>query len=536
MNYSRLVLSGVYRETGILTKGLASAAGKEGFRFDHFYLKVEALKRNKNVKKIIIECSHDFSVRIFAGLEEIRERIVTLVSSGKEVYFYSAAYGVQELFLSAACSYRLIHPMGTVRFFGLSQSFTFAKRLMRRFGIDAEVIRRGKFKSAGDRFKTDRLEESNKEQYEHFLDSVMNIIQEGIKTGFEKNSDDLKELLDGRVLTADDAADASWIDEVVTFSEFINRWKEDKDKEHRFKKTPEKIRGGFSLKARKVAVLVFEGAVVDGHSRRDLLMGQAIGADSFIPQIRKLREDKKVKAVVLRINSGGGSAFASEDITAELRLLAKKKPLVVSMSEVAGSGGYWMSCCGRKTFALPTTLTGSIGVISIYLSWYRLLDKLGIKHDTIKNGEFADTGSPLRAVSEKEKAVIDSEIENMYRGFVRMTAEARNLSEEQVDLLGQGRVWPGCSAVQNKLVDEAGGLTTAIKSAAFEAGLKKPTVQFYPEVKHGLIERLIMNISKDDEETLKAAVVISGVTEIISKANLNTGPLALMEEVLLNWR
>ena len=535
MNYTRFVLSGTFHEIGRQTKGLSSAAGSDGFRFDQFYLKVDSIIKKKSVGKILIECRLDFTAGIFAGLEEIRERIEALKAGGKEVYFYAPSYNVQQLYLASACSYRLIHPMGTLRFSGLSQSFSFAKQLMRRFGIDAEVIRRGRFKSAGDKFRSDKLDEFNREQYEHFLCSVMDSLRGGVESGYEKTADDVDDLLNGRILTADEAADASWIDEIVTVSEFVERWKDNKDKEFKFKKIPERSRNGFSFRPRQIAVLVFEGAVIDGHTKRDPLMGQAIGSDSFIPQIRKLRDDKKVKAVVFRINSGGGSAFASEDITSELRLLAAKKPLIVSMSEVAGSGGYWMSCCGRKTFALPTTLTGSIGVLSIYLSINKLLDNIGITHDTIKQGEYADTGSALRSLTEKERSMIDSEIENMYSGFVKMISEFRKLPLEKVDSLGQGRVWPGVSALSHELIDAEGGLTDALNTAALEAGIKKPVIRFYPEVHHGLVERLVMNMSKEDEESLAAAARVNAWTKLLKPSNLNTGALAIMEEVLFKW-
>lgn len=545
MNYVKLVLSGTYRETGIQTKGIASAAGKEGFRFDLFFLKVENLVTKKNVKKVLVECRHDFSAGVFAGLEEICERFETLKAAGKEVYFYSAAYGLQQLVLASAASYRLIHPMGSVKFLGIAQSFSFMKNLMRKYGLEAEVFRRGSYKSAGDRFRTDRLEPPTREQYEFFQHTLMDSISSYLMKGFGKTEDDISYLLEGNILTAEAAEDSSWIDEVVTVGDFENRWKENGDKEFSFRKVPEKAGTGFSLKSRQLAVLVFEGAIVDGRSRRDPMMGQAVGAASFIPHIRKLRDDKKVKAVVFRINSGGGSAFASEEIAAELRLLAEKKPLIISMSEVAGSGGYWISCSGRKTLALPTTLTGSIGVISIYFAVYRLMARLGFSHDTIKIGEHADAASGYRALTEAERKLLDSEIGEMYRSFVKMVADFRKLSEDEVDGLARGRVWPGSAAVEHKLVDAAGGLAASLKEAAEAAGMKSPLIKFYPEVKHGLIERLIMNMSKEDEDAAEAvsgaagaaeaALIISGWSRLLKGINSHTGPYALMEERLIDW-
>ena len=535
MKYIKLVLSGNFHETGMQTRGLSAAARREGFRFDEFFLKTEYIINTKSISKILLECRHDFSTGLFSGLEEIRERVEAMKQSGKEIYFYAHSYGVKELFLAAACNYRLMHPLGTLRFSGLSQSFLFAGKIIRRFGINAEIFRRRSYKSAGDIFRADSLDNPNREQYEHFLTTVMGVIREGVREGFEKTEDDIEQLLNGEVLNAEKASDAGWIDEIVSSGEFLGRWDAQKDREFTFKKVPRKAGKSRPFSRRTIAVLVFEGAVADGYSKRDPLMGQSIGAESFIPQIIKLRDDKKIKAVVLRINSGGGSAFASEDITAELRLLAEKKPLVVSMSEVAGSGGYWMSCCGRKTLAMPTSLTGSIGVISIYLSWRRLLESAGINHATIKIGEHADQGLPFRELSDKEKQIIDNEIGEMYVSFVNMVAEARGLSPGEIDKLAGGRVWPGCSAADNQLIDELGGLSDAIETAAAEALVNKPVVRFYPEIKHGFIERMLLNMSKEDEAGAGDIAALSALAGLYAGKIRNTGPLALVEEVLFRW-
>jgi protease-4 len=402
---------------------------------------------------------------------------------------------------------------------------------MRSFGVDAEIIRRGDYKSAGDKFRTEHLDDAVRLQYESYIAAVMKILKEKILTGCKKTDEELDALLEGRVLTAENALEDDWVDEISTLGELENRWKEEKVREVKLKKDVQYVKRGFSLNRGRIAVLVFEGAVIDGHSRRDPLLGQAVGAASFIPSVRKLRDDKKVKAVVFRINSGGGSAFASEDITKELRELSKKKPVIVSMSEVAGSGGYWMSCCGNRTFAMPTTLTGSIGVISIYLSWYKLLDRFGITHDTIKEGEFADTGSPLRKLDPKERRMIDSEITSMYDKFLQVVSGFRDISREEVDSLGRGRVWSGSDAAANGLVDSSGGLADALRAAEEAAGLKKPLIRFYPEIKRGIIEKILMRKPGEGEETADALLAL-----LKGFSNTAVGPGAIMEEVLFRWK
>jgi len=542
MNYSKLILSGSYKETGRQTKGMLSAAGSDGFRFDKFYLKVDELKSKKSVGKILIVCRQDFSAGVFGGLEEIRGCLKSLADSGKELYFYAPSYGAPQLFLASVCPHRLIHPMGSLRFSGLSWSFSFLKRLMRRYGIDAEIIRRGRYKSAGDRFRSDNLDDNIKAQYERYIGSVMSVLKAAVINGFGKTESELDNLLNGKILDAQEAVSSTWLERVITDGDLENEWKTAKDKEVKIRKISNKTRRGFSLVNKRIAVLVFEGTIIDGHSRRDPLLGQAIGSDSFIPQIRKLKEDRKVKAVVLRINSGGGSAFAAESITAELRALAEKKPLIISMAEIAGSGGYWMSCCGQKTFALPTTLTGSIGVISIYISWYKLLERLGITHDTIRIGEHADAGSPLRELTAEERDIFDEEIGRMYEKFISMVSDFRKISKDEVDSLAQGRIWAGTDAVGNKLVDESGGLSEAINAAAEASGLKKPVVKFYPEIQHGLVERLMLNASKEDDTAAQLLqkgealnMLLSGGPGVFSKAEWMSSPAAVMDEVVCKW-
>jgi protease-4 len=539
MKFSKLILSGLYKETGPQTKGLLSAVGGEGFRYDRFYLQTDKLVHNSSVKKILIVCRQDFSAGVFGGLEEIRDRLKTLADSGKELYFYAPAYGLTQLFLASVCTHKIIHPLGTLRFTGFARSFSFYKQLMRRYGIDAEIIRRGSFKSAGDSYRTDSLDDAVRVEYERYFDVVISVLRKGITEGFGKTEADLDDLLKGKVLSSVDAIKNGWLEKAVTDGDLENEWKKAKDKNVKIKNVSKKTGRGLRFNAKTVAVLVFEGIIIDGHSRRDPLMGQAVGSDSFIPHIRKLSDDRKVKAVVLRINSGGGSAFASESITAELRLLAEKKPLIVSMSEIAGSGGYWMSCCGRKTFALPTTLTGSIGVISIYFSWYRLLDRLGITSDTIKIGEHSDVGSPLRELTVKERENIDAEIGAMYDNFVSMVAEVRNLTKDEVDSLGQGRVWAGIDAVGNKLVDETGGITAAIRAAGEAAGIRNPVVKFYPEIPHSFVERLLMNKSKEDEAAARLLQSSAAINLLLSgtfnKTEWINSPAVVMEEVLNKW-
>ena len=539
MTYTKLVLSGPYRETEKQVKGVLSAAGSEGFRFDRFYLATDAIIRRKNIDTLLVIFRPDFSPGPAGGLEEIRSRLEAVAGSGKKVVFYASSYSAAELYLASACGSRIIHPLGSLRLSGLSVSFSFYKRIMRRLGVEAEIFRRGRFKSAGDRFRSDGMDEALREQYSEYLEEVDSILRAGISAGYGKGGGEIDALAGGEVLTAEDAEAAGWIDRICTESELLGEWKEKKHKEIKLKDSVNRTGRGLRALRGRLAVLVFEGAVVDGRNRRDPMLGQAVGDVSFIAQIKKLADDKKVKAVVLRINSGGGSAFASAGITAELRILAEKKPLVVSMAGVAGSGGYWLSCCGRKTFALPATLTGSIGVISIYFSWYRLLDRLGITHGTLKTAEFADLGSPLREMSEKEKEMIDREIGTMYDSFVSMVSDFRKMEPASVEAAAEGRVWSGKSALKLGLVDASGGLDAAVAEAAAAAGMKRPYLKFYPEVHRSFIERMLASSSREEESILSegsrieaAANFVLGLEASAPGAEYLSKPLAIIEQLL----
>ncbi len=534
MKYTKLVLSGQYHETGNQGNDLLSIGTDEGFRFDRFYIRTANILRKKSVTKVLVDCRTDFRTGLFAGLEEIRECLKKLADAGKDVIFYSPVYGPVQLYLASACTTRIIHPVGTVKFQGLAWSFTFLKKLFEKAGIEALVIRRGKYKSAGDQFSKESLDEHNREQYELYFKTVLDELKSGIISGYGMKEDALDSMLDGETFQAEDALGAGWVSSVSTLIDIESGFKKDKIKKTSVTDTAMKS-ALFAAKKGRVAVLVFEGAIVDGKSRRELLIGNAVGSNSFIPHIHKLKDDSSVKAVVLRINSGGGSPYASEDIRSALKLLAEKKPLYISMGEVAGSGGYWISCCGEQTLACNTSLTGSIGVISIYMAWYRLLEKLGVSGDLIKFGKYSDTGSPMRSLTDDEIKMLDSEIESMYSQFTSMVAKARNKTVDEIDLLGMGRIWSGCDARKNGLVDSCGFLTDAVKAAAEKAGIKVPIVKFYPEIKNNLLKKLIMKRPKDDDAADSGSIVkippflLSG--SVIEKSR-GYSIMAVMEEVL----
>ncbi|MGC9312480.1 MAG: signal peptide peptidase SppA, partial [Sediminispirochaetaceae bacterium] len=479
---------------------------------------------------VLIDCAQDLHAMLAGGAEAIREQLDRLTASGRKTIFYAAEYSPLQLYLASACTRRMIHPLGTLSFLGLSRSFLFFKPAADKLRIESTVLRRGRYKSAGDRFRTDRMDPFNREQYEQYLHGAVREMGEKITAGMEKTQTDLEELTAGRMLSAEEALEEGWIHEIRTSDQLRREWKRRKHRNRSVKK----VGRSYGRGRKKIAVLVFEGAVIDGKSKRHPLLGQAVGAESFVPHVHKLADDSSVKGVVLRGNSGGGSAAASEDIRNALEELREKKSLVVSMSEAAASGGYWISCGAERIFAHADTLTGSIGVITLHLALQNFLKRHGINAESLRTGPHADLGSALRQITEEEKKILDVTVERLYRSFIRRVADARNQDPRRVEKIAGGRVWSGSDALQKGLVDEVGGLVQAVDYLKGQLGLPKPKVVFYPRVRRSLIERLLERSSADEACAggMDMAVVMPAdyLMRLLRDSRGLTAPLALLPE------
>ncbi len=501
----------------------------------------------RRVKRVLVVCTPEFYPVLLSGAEAVRVQLQRLTEDGKELWFYAREYRPLQLYLASVCSRKVMHPLGSLSYLGLSKSFLFVKKALSQADINVEIIRRGDYKSAGDRFRTDHLDEANREQYQAYFDSVANELYSKISAGYAGAASakpmqtlysEIEALKAGNILSASSAESEGWVDEVKTLDRLEAEWKALKYKQVKLKKpgrsfavsldssAPEDPAGQSgaggalpqgsernhnlfttprplltkprspALKPRKkIAVLVFEGAIIDGKSKQHPLLGQALGPESFIPHIRKLEEDKSVKGVVLRVNSGGGSATASEDILDALARLREKKPLVASMSEVAGSGGYWIATQAERIFAHHTTLTGSIGVITLFFYLEKFLKKHGITSSSLKTGPYADLGSVLRSMDKKERELIDAEVERIYQQFLERVSRCRGRSQEDINAVAQGRVWSGFEAREQHLVDEIGGIESAVAYLLGKLELSRAKVQFYPRIKHSFLERQLEKAS-----------------------------------------
>lgn len=509
MRFSVLTLSGTFRETQRQVGSLYTAASEQEFRYDEFLRTVEELVKRRRVTDILVDCRSDFRVPFLAYAESVARALRRLEDAGKTLHFCAPEYSETTLMLAASCSKRYIHPLGQLRLLGLSASFLFFKRALDRHRIEARVFRRGTYKSGADPFRVTGLDTANEEQYRRYLEVCDEVLCRAIRDGFGREQADIDALRQGRVLSSSEAVDEGWFTEARSARELRNTWRDNKHREHRQK--PSKHGDPVFGKGRKkLAVLVFEGTVGDEHSRADPLMGQSVGGESFARQAEKLRTDKHVAGVVLRVQSPGGTAVGSETAQRAVARLAEKKPVVTSLGGVAASGGYWIATAGQRIFAERATLTGSIGALALLFQARDFLKNRGITADTVQSGPYADFPSPYRKLAEAEVQMLNHQLDDVYRSFLERVSASRGMELEQVDALGQGRVWAGDDAVRNGLADELGGLHEALEYLARHLGLKRYGVFFRPRIKPSRLEKLIARQRKRSDEELAGLGSVTG--------------------------
>ncbi len=420
----------------------------------------------------------------FVITDELRHALKKFEEKGKFIVSYATAYSQRNYFLSSVAKRVYLPEIGMIDWRGLGAQIMFFKRALEHLGVQMQVIRHGKYKSAVEPFMQDKMSPANREQNKRLLNTFWTYIREKVAEEKPVTAEELDQMATGLSLRdARDAVKTGLANGIKNYPEVEDKLREltgsedinllDINKYYKKKKLKNLLE---ELGEKDhLAVLIAEGTIVDGEGDEN-----QIGSVSLINQIRKLKEDKHVKGVVLRINSPGGSATASEDIWKELRLLANEKPLVVSMGDVAASGGYYIAVAADKIYAHPMTITGSIGVFGVIPDISGLMhDKLKINIDTVKTNPHADMGI-FRPLDKKERAYIQNLVENTYATFVRRVAEGRNMTEEKVDSIGQGRVWSGADALKLGLVDELGYLDDAVTYARVLAGVDKTAIRYYP--------------------------------------------------------
>jgi len=422
-----------------------------------------------------------------ATIEEIRSALIDFKASGKFILSYADTYTQSTYYLASIADKVYLNPEGLLSWTGMRSEIMFFKEALEKIGIEAQIIRHGKFKSAVEPFMYNQMSPENREQIMTYMGSIWNHMLTRISESRNISIEQLNELADNLTLNnADAALEHGFVDGLKYKDEILAELKElTKKKESekiknvtlaKYTKVPKKRK---SLEKDKIAVVYASGSVIMGEGAEG-----TIGSDRISKAIREARKDSTIKAIVFRVNSGGGSALASEVIWREVKLAQQVKPVIASLGDVAASGGYYIVAPAEKIVANPNTITGSIGVFGIIPNGKKLLnDKLGIHVDVAKTNKHADIYSFSRPLSAKEKETIQLNIEGVYETFITHVAEGRGMTKEEIDEIGQGRVWSGANAIEIGLIDEFGGLEKAIEIAAQTANLEKYRVIDYPKLK-----------------------------------------------------
>ncbi|MCB0735339.1 MAG: signal peptide peptidase SppA [Flavobacteriales bacterium] len=451
---------------------------------------IEHAKTDDKISGIFLDLT--FVDAGYARLSEIRNALEDFKSSGKFIYAYGELYYNQTYYLASVADSVFLNPKGNMLFNGMAAEVTFLKETLAKLGIEMQVIKHGKFKGAVEPFTRDELSEANRHQINEYINSLFSQYVSTVGKSRNLTPDELKAMADSLSVTNPKQALAGkMVDELAYRDQVISHIKsrmglgEDDDINY-VKLAKYFAAGGVRSEDShdsKIAVVYADGDIVSGNGEAN-----EVGSDRFLKALRAAREDDDVKAVVLRVNSPGGSALASEVIWREAILTKAKKPLIVSMGDVAASGGYYISCMADTIVAMPNTITGSIGVFGMYPNASGLYDKLGLKTDYVKTSEYADFGRIDRPLNAGEMAMLTQFVEEIYTDFVGHVSEGRELTTQFIDSVAQGRVWTGEMAKENGLVDVHGGLNDAIKIAAFKAGIDSYDLQSYPNVKDPFAE------------------------------------------------
>lgn len=456
------------------------------YGLDDILSSIKKAKENENIKGIYIQANALGAS--YASLQAIRNALVDFKTSGKFIVAYSDGYTQKLYYLSSVADKVLLNPKGMLQWTGLSATPIFYKDLLKKIGVEMQIFKVGTYKSAVEPFNSTEMSPANREQVTVFLNSIWNQVLEGVSTSRHLSKDSLNNYADRMLMfsPAEETVACGLADTLIyrnDVKDYLKKMAQVKEDD------PLRILGLHDMINVKrnvpkdksgniVAIYYASGEIVDAaqNGTDNLIVGNKV-----IKDLRKLKDDDDIKAVVFRVNSPGGSAFASEQIWNAVKELKAKKPVIVSMGDYAASGGYYISCLADTIVAEPTTLTGSIGIFGIVPNAKELTDKIGLSYDVVKTNKFADFGNLMRPFNDDEKLLMQAMINRGYETFVGRCAEGRGMSKEAIKKIAEGRVWTGEKAKELGLVDILGGIDTAMEIATKKAGIENYTVISYPE-------------------------------------------------------
>ena len=510
-----LSLSGIMEER-VASNPIAELTGQvsANLGLDDVLSAIRKAKEDENIKGIYIEAGA-FSIDTPASAHAIREALLDFKKSGKWIVAYGDSYTQTTYYISSVADKVFLNPDGMVDWHGLASTPYFVKDLLAKFGVKVQLCTVGKYKSAPEMLTADGMSEPNREQVTAYLTGIWKVMVDDVSKSRKVSADSLNAYADRYVALADqkDLVKMKLVDKLIYTDEVKGEIKKllkiDQDEEIKQLTTGE-MQGvkGKKKEGEEVAVYYAYGEIVDSESGSMVEEEHNIVAQTVCRDLEKLMNDDDVKAVVLRVNSPGGSAYASEQIWRAVTNLKAKKPVVVSMGGYAASGGYYISCNANYIITEPTTLTGSIGIFGMFPDASGLLkEKLGVKFDEVKTNKNSAFGTIARPFNAEEMEMLGQYIDRGYNLFRKRVADGRKMSIDQVEEIAQGRVWLGNDALPIKLVDAVGSLDDAVKKAAELAKLKEYHTASYPEAEDWLAS-LLNGVSKKNylDEQMQAAL------------------------------
>lgn len=473
---------------------------------------IKHAKDDASIKGIYLEVSYPMAG--FSSIEEIRQSLLDFRKSGKWVVAYDEVMSEGAYYLASAADKIYLNPEGEVEFNGLTIEISFFKRLFDKLEIKPQIFRVGEFKSAVEPFILEKMSPENRLQLTELANSIYGFTLQRIGEARNIPAEKLKEISDKMLVhSAAEAKEFGLIDELYYKDQLIEELKGrlslSKSDDIKFIKYNKyrKTYSNYKSSKNEIAVIVADGTIMPGKADDQQ---QVIGADTFVEEIRKAREDDDIKAIVLRVNSPGGEFRASDMMWREIQLAKKAKPVIASMGDYAASGGYYLAMGCDTIVAQPHTITGSIGIFGMMFDMSGFLgNKLGITFDEVRTGEFGEMYTVSRPLTEAEKNFWQKNLNKHYDTFTGKAAEGRGVAVEEIKKVASGRVWSGAQAQERKLVDALGGFDDAVKIAAESAGVGEDyKVRFYPE-QRPFLEHLISQL----EENAKADAIKSELGE-----------------------
>lgn len=483
---------------------------------------IEYAKKDPKIVGLYLEGSSNSSSSGFANLKEVRSALQRFRDAKKPIFAYQMDWNERDYYLGSVANTIAVNPYGALEINGFSSQAMFLTGALEKYGVGVQVTRVGKYKSAVEPFLLTKMSPENRQQTQKLLGDMWGEYLKTVAPSRKVTVPQLQALADkGGILMADEALKNKLVDKVVYFDEVSTELKKltGTDRENKsfkqislknYARIAENKNSTRADKKNQIAILYAEGEIVDGEGGPT-----QVGGDRIAQSMRKIREDDDVKALVLRVNSPGGSATGAEVIAREVMLTGKKKPVIVSMGNLAASGGYWISMGSNRIFAEPNTITGSIGVFGMRFNAEKLAANNGLTWDVVKTARFADINTVSRPKNPQELANIQRRVDSIYDRFITKVATARKLPKNQVQEIAQGRVWSGTAAKQLGLVDEIGGLEDAVREAAKQAKLGDDwKVEEYPK-RRTLEERILERLS--GVHVLKPAAKLDPLTAEFKK-------------------